>query len=485
VNGWVEQLLAPSSLLYGLTFLSLLTAGYLLLLRQRRTSRARLDHDAFKSTLDLTLDAVFFFDAESLRFTYVNQGAVDQLGYSREQLLGMHPYDIKPEYPELRFRELIAPLLDGAQQSLRFETLHRTRYQGDIPVEIFLQYITPAGERPRFVAITYDISLRKHAKENLMQALDQLSASEQRQTELLLLTQREQGRLTALLSAMDIGILFADQQGQVEYLNPAFRRMWAIAEEIDLIGRPAGEVLHHSVHRLEAAEQTSRQLLDAEDDEVAGERLEMELVDGRILTQASYPVSAADGHAIGRLWIFEDITHERQTAAQLVFLAEHDPLTGLHNRHRFQEDLERMISNARRSGVGFALLYFDLDGFKHINDNFGHRTGDAVLVRTTDEVAGLVRSGEMFARLGGDEFVILSLLSTEEAAARLAARISGAISTIPFEFQGTQVQITASIGIALFPRDGDSADELVAHADAAMYQAKQQGKNTWAAYRAG
>src|SRR5690606_9771398 len=114
------------------------------------------------------------------------------------------------------------------------------------------------------------------------------------------------------------------------------------------------------------------------------------------------------------------------------------------------------------------------DKFKPINDRFGHRAGDTVLVRVSEAVSALVRSGEMLARLGGDEFAILSELSTEEEAVRLAERIAGAVNALEFSFEEEEdIQLTASIGITLFPRDGDNADELVAHADAAMYQAKR------------
>jgi diguanylate cyclase (GGDEF)-like protein/PAS domain S-box-containing protein len=440
--------------------------------------------DAFRATLDLTLDAVFFFDAEDLRFIYVNRGALDQTGYTREQLLELHPYDIKPEYPEARFRQLIAPLLRGEEDILRFETLHRTRDQGDVPVEVFLQFVAPSGEPPRFVAITHDITTRRQARDTLMDALDQLSASEQRQMELLQLAQREQGRMAALLSAMRIGILFGDRDGLVEYVNPAFRAIWAIEDRTELIGHPSREVLQLSPRRFAGPEHVSRQVLEVTDEEATGAPVELELDDGCILTQRSYPVRKANGRLIGRLWIFEDITRERQTAAQLVHLAEHDALTGLYNRHRFQEHLERMISNAKRSGAIFALLYFDLDKFKPINDRFGHRAGDTVLMRVSEAVSALVRSGEMLARLGGDEFAILSELSTEEEAVRLAGRIARAVADIAFRFDDEAVQLTTSIGIALFPRDGGDADELVAHADAAMYEAKRQPGTTWAIYHA-
>ena len=443
-----------------------------------------MGNDAFRATLDLTLDAVYFFDAATLRFTYVNQGAVDQTGYRREQLLRMHPYDLKPEYPEPHFRDLIAPLLSGEQESLRFETLHRTREAGDIPVEVFLQYVVPVGDTPRFVAISHDITPRQQARDTLMNALDQLSASEQRQMEQLQLTQREQARMAALLSAMRFGILFEDEHGRVEYVNPAFRHIWEINDEIELIGHPSQEVLHHSPRRFAGPEHASRLVLDVTDEKEASESIELALRDGCTLTQRSFPVRVANGRLIGRLWIFEDITREQKTAEQLVHLAEHDALTGLYNRHRFQEHLERMISNARRSGAVFALLYFDLDKFKPVNDRFGHRAGDTVLMRVSEAVSALVRSGEMLARLGGDEFAILSELSTVEEAVRLAERIARAVDSLVFSFGDESVQLSASIGITLFPRDGGNADELVAHADAAMYQSKRKADYAWTLYSA-
>ncbi|MFO7541701.1 MAG: PAS domain S-box protein [Thiobacillus sp.] len=115
----------------------------------------------FKSTLDRTLDCVFMFEADSLRFFYVNEGALQQVGYTRDELLGMHPYDIKPDITEAQFHELIAPLLAGEQASLTFETVHQHKTGQRLPVEIFLQYIDPADEPARFVAIVRDISERK------------------------------------------------------------------------------------------------------------------------------------------------------------------------------------------------------------------------------------------------------------------------------------------------------------------------------------
>ena len=119
----------------------------------------------FKSTLDQTLDCVFMFDADTLKFFYANQGALGQIGYTSDELMCMHPYDIKPDMPELQFRALIAPLVSGERSTLTFETDHQHKNGARVPVEIFLQYIAPQRERSRFVAIVRDITERKRMEQ--------------------------------------------------------------------------------------------------------------------------------------------------------------------------------------------------------------------------------------------------------------------------------------------------------------------------------
>ncbi|MGR9115719.1 MAG: sensor domain-containing protein [Gammaproteobacteria bacterium] len=332
------------------------------------------------------------------------------------------------------------------------------------------------------IGTVQDITELKQSELNLQQTLLDLKASEHRQRELRILAESEQSRMAALLSAMSIGILFEDRTGKVEYVNLAFRRMWALEDRENPVGKSTQFVLENSTHRFARPDHASKYVLKVLDTHEISERFEIDLYDGRILTQISYPVTDIDGRIIGRLWIYEDITQERQTAQQLLYLAEHDALTGLYNRHRFQEQLGHMISASRRRGGQFALIYFDLDEFKYINDHFGHRAGDTVLVRIAAELAVVVREVEIFARLGGDEFAILCLYLPKDDISVLPNRIGRSVASIPFRFRGTNIRLTASIGVAIFPEHGETVEDLVAHADTAMYQAKNQGKNTWALY---
>ncbi|HEX8874044.1 MAG TPA: EAL domain-containing protein, partial [Nitrosospira sp.] len=265
---------------------------------------------------------------------------------------------------------------------------------------------------------------------------------------------------------------------RVEYVNPAFLKMLSINEQTVLAGAPTRAMLEQSVGCSTRPAQALIDTLAAKN----GERLELDLSNGRTLTRISHSVTDAEGHSLGQLWIYEDVTNERQVAQQLVYMAERDPLTGLYNRHRFQQQLENLIASSIRNQTRFALLYFDLDDFKYINDTFGHRAGDMVLVRAAGEISSILRHIEMFARLGGDEFAILSVIHQSVDISALPARIVDAIASIPLQLRDTSVHLTSSVGVAIFPEHGENAEDLVAHADAAMYQAKNLGKNTWTIY---
>jgi len=168
--------------------------------------------------------------------------------------------------------------------------------------------------------------------------------------------------------------------------------------------------------------------------------------------------------------------------AEIARLAYHDPLTNLPNRARFRERLMELIPQSRRTQRRFALLYIDLDRFKQVNDTLGHAAGDRVLVQAMDRLRPIIREGEMLARLGGDEFAVLvPEISNPAEMDALARRMCDAL-VAPFRVEHHDFYLSASIGIALFPEDGDSADDLLAHVDAAMYRAKEEGRNVYCFY---
>jgi diguanylate cyclase (GGDEF)-like protein/PAS domain S-box-containing protein len=174
-----------------------------------------------------------------------------------------------------------------------------------------------------------------------------------------------------------------------------------------------------------------------------------------------------------------EIERREEIAAELDFLANHDALTGLPSLRLCKDRLDQSLAEARRNRQTSAVMFLDLDGFKSINDQHGHEFGDLVLKATADRIKDEIRETDTVARIGGDEFVIiLSSLPEIEIANRIAGNVIEQIAR-PFEVKNTEVLISASIGISLYPQNGTTAEALIRSADKAMYQIKHQGKNSF------
>lgn len=314
----------------------------------------------------------------------------------------------------------------------------------------------------------------------LQNRLEELQQAQIAKQHSLQAVQREKAHLQALLCAMQRGILFEDIERKISYYNQAFLNIWQFPRQDDLSGQDIQTVMKEAGQRLVVYNNCRTLFMSIA--EKSPDDLELELQGGRVITQNHYPVHDAEGSFIGCLWVYEDVTRERQTAAQLIYLAEHDALTGLYNRRYLQEELGKLIADVEPPAVAHALLFFDLDEFKYINDTYGHGVGDSVLTRCSHDMQNLLDADSIFARIGGDEFAILLRNSNAQQAGELAERIVHGISRIPFQFDNKVMRLTSSLGIAFYPTHAVEAETLLAHADAAMYQAKAAGKNTWRIY---
>jgi diguanylate cyclase (GGDEF)-like protein len=266
----------------------------------------------------------------------------------------------------------------------------------------------------------------------------------------------EKARLTSLLNSMRFGIVFLNNRQEVIYVNDAMRKMWPsnLPEFI-------GPATNHGRERI--------------------------LDDGRIIFETSHSVlsdlqEGEEGlpetdRSIGSLWVFEDITDERNAQMTIQFLAERDSLTGLYNRRSFSAALSQAIE--RTPDKKMALVYVDLDSFKLINDLHGHQQGDKVLIEIAGKLSAATRSSDVVARIGGDEFVILIQDIEPQDQAHWCDRLLMQLSN--HEASNSQIGMapTCSVGIAWYPSDGSNADDLLACADEAMYDAKRAGKNAW------
>jgi diguanylate cyclase (GGDEF)-like protein len=177
------------------------------------------------------------------------------------------------------------------------------------------------------------------------------------------------------------------------------------------------------------------------------------------------------------------IAIERRRAEERIgHMAHHDELTGLPNRALLNDRIAQALAHARRSGRAMALLFVDLDGFKFVNDSFGHPVGDAFLIEVAARLSGVVRRGDTVARLGGDEFVMMLLdLGHAEDAIKVAQKILGVL-TPPVLVDAHILPVSASVGVSIYPGDGTSSEQLLMHADVAMYRAKQRGGNGYDCY---
>ncbi len=174
-----------------------------------------------------------------------------------------------------------------------------------------------------------------------------------------------------------------------------------------------------------------------------------------------------------------DVTEYKLAQERLTWLATHDPLTDLHNRRRFSEELELLLSRSDRYNHPGALLFFDLDRFKYINDTSGHQAGDTFLKLVAKMLSQTIRFGDITARLGGDEFAVILPETNADGAIEVAKKILNNISSLNLTYDNRNHRVSASIGIALFPEHGENVHDLLAAADLAMYHAKDTGRNTW------
>ena len=438
----------------------------------------------FHAIADYSYDVELWIGTEG-RLIWINPRIIDMFGYTPEECLAMEHFPaalVVPEDVARTVRQIRQALRGNAGQDFEF----RARRKDGTLLWGAADWRPIYGRDNEYLGIRIsirDVSQRREAEMRLAATVDELREAQETQQQYLKRAQDEHARLSALLSAMDIGILFVSTESRIVYANPAFSRLWEIPAGAALIGGDPMRVLEQSTAALARPEEQMQHLFRLRADRTAPKPYEIRLADGRLITQQCHPVEDVYGGAVGHIWIFEDVTRERQTADQLVYLAERDSLTGLYNRHRFNEELGRMLAEAQRGGSRLALFFFDLDEFKYINDTFGHRAGDAMLIRVAGEIATQVRRNELLSRPGGDEFAILVPDCTEAMLPALAERVVRSISSIAIQFENQNLRLTTSLGIAVFPEHAATAEELIAHADAAMYQAKDAGKNAWRIYR--
>jgi diguanylate cyclase (GGDEF)-like protein/PAS domain S-box-containing protein len=319
------------------------------------------------------------------------------------------------------------------------------------------------------------------AREGLRQARGDLTDANARLEERVSELHRAEEKLSSVLDSIDNVVWsFSLTDDVLLYLNPAAERVYGRAVR-DFFADPALWLqVVHPEDRLRVRA-FRRELLATE-----ATSLEYRIVrpDGSEcwLEDKARVKIGPDGSPVRIDGVASDISERRSHAQRMAFQANHDALTGLPNRNLLNDRVAQAMSQAARTGQHVAVLFLDLDGFKFINDSFGHSFGDAVLRTVAARLQVVVRASDTIARLGGDEFVIL-LPGIEHAqrAVQVAAKVLEAFK-VPITQDGRDLHLSGSIGISVFPEDGDSCDRLLQNADVAMYRAKADGRNRFQGY---
>ena len=338
------------------------------------------------------------------------------------------------------------------------------------------RYLREAGDLPEDVrellaAVDHAYHQEDDDRRMLEHSLDTMSQELIERNQAL---EQSLSTLRATLESTADGILVVSNERGIESYNQKFLEMWgippeaigqwddrqAIAYVMDQLKAPES-----FVEKIELTSRTEEQVFDL-----------LEFKDGRIFERYSQP-RLVGGRLVGRVWSFRDVTQRLASERRLAYLANYDPLTQLPNRNLLQDRLQHAILHAAREGQRLAVLFLDLDNFKNINDTLGHAVGDRILEEAAKRLRGCCRKSDTIARLGGDEYtLLLEDLGQPDEAAQVAQTLLAAFAR-PFEVEGREVFCSVSIGIAIFPSDAENIDDLMKNADAAMYRAKEQGRN--------
>jgi diguanylate cyclase (GGDEF)-like protein/PAS domain S-box-containing protein len=372
-----------------------------------------------------------------------NPAAHDLLGYEPGELQGK-PFATVLDHDEASAASVTAPS--------RFAARLRGRDGSQIPVAMSAVPLKlNPGSSPSVVCVAQDLRERLAAEQD------------QRQAAVVFDNTRE-------------GILLTDAKRHIVLVNPAVTEITGYAQA-EIQGRLA-RLLWAKRHDSAFADSVWRAV--DQEGQWQGE-IWLRRKDGELCPVWKNISAVRDtaGQIVNYVCVFSDVSKIKDAEQRLDYLVYHDPLTDLPNRSRLSEQLRAAISRAERLGTSVALLYLDLDNFKHVNDTLGHEEGDRLLRSMAARLQACVRGKDAVARLGGDEFVVL-LEDVREAneAARVAEKILNAMSA-PFELSGFELRMRASIGISLWPQHGESAEALLKAADAAMYRAKSSGRGRY------
>lgn len=408
---------------------------------RRRTERAL---QMMQSSVDRMVDGAYWLTPDG-RVVYANEAACRALGYTQEEMLQLNVFDFDPAMQPAQWPRHWQHARELGSRTL--ESTHRTKSGQEIPVEITVNHFNYEGEEFHCTFVR-DISSRKQA-------------------------QRALKMMQFAMDNMSDAVFWSAADGHIAYANIAACRS---------LGYTLDEML--SLHIYDFATPTSATTWAKHWQTLKALHSQTFESVHRTRNGREFPVEISvnymqyenEEYMCG---FARDISLRKLTDEKIARLAHYDALTGLPNRSLLYDRLEQAIAQANRYHQQLGVLFLDLDGFKQINDNFGHYVGDDLLKAVAERLRDCARDMDTVARVGGDEFVfILSEIGQPEHAALVARKILACLAH-PFVIHGKPCQIGGSIGIALFPEDGDDMEDIIKLADDAMYVAKNNGKGNY------
>lgn len=319
------------------------------------------------------------------------------------------------------------------------------------------------ASRQSMAGTLLDIAVRKTMQEEILHSRQVLND--------------EHGLFETILDNAPLGIWMVDVKGKMQFVNRNFCNATGISEARFLSAKHYADVLPQS-----AAARCMQSDKECFEQDMPHRSLQwLRFVDGRehLLEITKVRVLGKGGGTSGLIGLAADVTERSEHEKQLEHIAHYDALTGVPNRVLLADRLAQALARTKREQDMMAVCYLDLDGFKPVNDTFGHEIGDRVLVEVTRRIKEAIREDDTVARLGGDEFVVL--LVGMKAPEECAGSLNRLLETInrPIDVQGKSLRISASIGVALYPENDQNTDSLLRNADRAMYVAKQTGRNRY------
>jgi len=415
----------------------------------RRTARVLR---AFRYAVENSDNSVVITDADR-KIQYVNDTFERNSGYKKEEVMGENPNILKSNLLDENFYRKMNETLDRGEK-WQGELINRRKDGTLLYEKASIMPIVVNGELVQYLAIKLDITEYIETQQKLQQS-------------------------AVVYEMVGDGIIITDAEKNILSVNPAFVQMFGYAEE-ELIGHKPMVV---GSSREDTAFYTKMWKTLMAKERWSGKIHNM-TKEGKILTiwLTITVVRNREGEVQNFIAIYTNLEEIIEMEEKADFLAYHDSLTKLPNRAQAERELTDILELAKLNSEKVALFFIDLDRFKVINDTLGHHIGDGMLIELSRRIRKIISESDMLARFGGDEFVVIMNIDGQKRDTSLMAEQILTAVREPINVYGYHLHMTASIGIALFPDDGEERGTLIKHADSAMYHAKEQGKDTYRFY---